>query len=55
MSTQHPFKEDRPEDLPVSAELWDAAQKYSGPGLMIAIYRAVKQLESEVIALRNDC
>jgi len=53
MSTQHPFHEDRPDDLPVSAEVWDAARKYSGIGLTTAIYRAIKQLETEIVALRS--
>lgn len=54
ISTQHPFHEDRPDDLPVSAGVWDAATKYNGIGLTTAIYKAIKQLEAEVIALRND-
>lgn len=53
MSTQHPFHEDRPDDLPVSAGVWDAAKKYNGIGLTTAIYQAIKQLEAEVIALRQ--
>lgn len=53
MSTQHPFHEDRPDDLPASAGVWDAATKYSGIGLTTALYQAIKQLEAEVIALRR--
>ncbi|WP_133259079.1 hypothetical protein [Mycolicibacterium sp. GF69] len=53
MNTQHPFHEDRPDDLPVSAGLWDAARKFLGVGLATAMYRAIKPLETELIALRR--
>ncbi|MCI4675617.1 MULTISPECIES: hypothetical protein [Mycobacteriaceae] len=54
MSTQHPFHEDRPDDLPITAEVWEAARKYVDIGLTTAIYRAIKQLEAEVVALRDS-
>jgi hypothetical protein len=53
MSTSHPFHDDRPDDLPVSAAVWDAATEYSGIGLTTALYQAIKQLETEVVALRR--
>jgi hypothetical protein len=53
MNPQHPFHDDRPHDLPISAEVWDAARRYSGIGLTTAIYHALKRLETELIALRS--
>jgi hypothetical protein len=52
MNPQHPFH-DRPDHLPISAEVWDAARRYSGIGLTTAIYQALKKLETDVIALRK--
>jgi hypothetical protein len=50
------FNDERPDHLPVSAGVWDQAQMYATGGSEIAaiLYRAIKQLETEVIALRND-
>jgi hypothetical protein len=52
---RHPFNEDRPDHLPVSAEVWDAAPQYSSGSTAMAavLYQAIKQLEAEVIALRD--
>lgn len=50
------FNEQRPDHLPISAGVWDDAQKYASgdSGIAAILYRAIKQLETEVIALRND-
>jgi hypothetical protein len=53
MNPQHPFHDDRPDHLPISAEIWDAARRYSGIGLTTAIYQALKKLETDLIALRK--
>jgi len=52
---QHPFNEQRPDHLPVSAEVWDAAPQYSSGGTAMArvLYQAIKQLEAEIIELRD--
>jgi hypothetical protein len=53
MNPQHPFPDDRPDRLPISAEVWDAARRCSGIGLTTAIYQALTKLETDVIALRK--
>jgi hypothetical protein len=49
------FNEERPDQLPISAEVWDQAQKYASgdSGIAAILYRAIRQLETEVIALRS--
>lgn len=49
------FNEERPDQLPISAEVWDQAQEYASgdSGIAAILYRAIKQLETEVIALRS--
>lgn len=53
MNTYHPFQEQRPDNLPIAAGVWDAARRFTGSGLTLAVYQAIKQLEAEVIALRT--
>ena len=38
----------RPEDLPISAEVWDVAQTYGkqSEAVVVALYEAVKKLEA---------
>ena len=45
----------RPEHLPISAAVWDVAQRFdpSGPTVAAAMYEALQRLEAEVIALRR--
>lgn len=50
----HPFHEDRPDGLPISAELWDARNRFSGVDLTLAVYQAIKKLEAEVVELRRQ-
>ncbi|MGE2714345.1 hypothetical protein ACQI4L_09825 [Mycolicibacterium litorale] len=51
----HGFQEARPEDLPGSAAIWDAAAKYgrNSEAVAAATYQAVKALESELVELRT--
>lgn len=45
---RHPFGDDRPDDLPLAAEIWDAAKVPSpvnSSPVVRALYEAVKQLE----------
>ena len=53
MNQQHPFHDDRPDHLPISAEVWDAARRYSGIGLSAAIYQALQKLVTDVLTLRK--
>ncbi|MDV3136742.1 hypothetical protein [Mycobacterium sp. 29Ha] len=55
MPRQH-LNEDRPNDLPIAAAFWDETQNYSSSHneTAAAMFRALKKLEAEVIALRND-
>jgi hypothetical protein len=52
---QHPFNEERPDHLPIAAGVWDIAPQYSSGNnaMAAALYRAIKQLETEVVALRG--
>lgn len=38
----------RPDDLPISAKVWDAAKTYGkdSQAVMVAMYEAIKQLEA---------
>lgn len=51
----HPFNEPRPDNLPISAEVWDGAPQYAsgGDAAIRILYQAIKKLEAEVIALRD--
>ncbi|MFA1705549.1 hypothetical protein ACDT10_21870 [Mycobacterium intracellulare] len=53
MQRQH-LNDERPDDLPIAAALWDETQMYSSASneTAAAIYRAIKKLEAEIIALR---
>ncbi|UXA04440.1 hypothetical protein KXD96_15550 [Mycobacterium sp. SMC-2] len=52
---KHPFHEERPDHLPVSAEVWDQARHWSGghDAMTRVLYQAIKKLETEIIALRG--
>lgn len=46
---------DRPDELPIAASVWDVSKSH-GPNaksLVPALYRAIVELETEVIALRE--
>ncbi|MEU9805604.1 hypothetical protein [Mycobacterium sp. NPDC050853] len=49
------FGAPRPDHLPISAEVWDMAQRYepTGPTVFVAMYEALQKLEAEVVALRD--
>lgn len=51
----HPFREPRPDDLPISAAAWDAAKRTGGDAgfLLPVLFAAIKQLEAEVAAIRD--
>ncbi|MCC9184376.1 hypothetical protein [Mycolicibacterium mageritense] len=55
MPRQH-FNDDRPDDLPIAAALWDETNRYSSASneTAAAIYRAIKKLEAEIVALRDQ-
>lgn len=49
------FKDARPDRLPLSASVWDIAQRYKGgPTVTEALYEALKELEAQVIALQRS-
>lgn len=50
------FKDARPDRLPLSASVWDIAQRYNkgGPTVTEALYEALKELEAQVIALQRS-
>lgn len=43
------FKDARPDRLPLSASVWDIAQRYNkgGPTVTEALYEALKELEAK--------
>lgn len=45
-----------PDRLPLSASVWDIAQRYNkgGPTVTEALYEALKELEAQVIALQRS-
>ncbi len=49
------YKSERPAGLPISAGVWDVAERYTVDGSMVAeaMFEAMKKLEAEVITLRN--
>lgn len=49
------FKSPRPDHLPLSAAVWDAADRFDkgGPTVAEALFDALAALETEVIALRR--
>lgn len=49
------FNDARPDRLPLSASVWDIAQRYDtgGPTVTEALYGALKELEAQVIALQR--
>ena len=49
------FREPRPTDLPISAAVWDTAQRFDkgGPTVTEALYEALRDLEAEVITLKR--
>ena len=49
------FKDATPDRLPLSASVWDIAQRYDkgGPTVTEALYEALKELEAQVIALQR--
>jgi hypothetical protein len=49
------FKDGRPDRLPLSASVWDTAQRYDkgGPTVIEALYEALKELEAQVVALQR--
>ncbi len=51
----HRLPGSRPDDLPIAAAIWDAGDKYGkeSQAVVTALYEAVKQLETELIALRT--
>jgi hypothetical protein len=51
----HRLKGARPDNLPLSAQLWDVADKYGkdSRALVEALYEAFKELETEVVGLRG--
>jgi hypothetical protein len=52
----HRLKGARPDDLPLSAAVWDAADRYGNDSKAVvqALYEALKQLESDSIASRPE-
>ncbi|CNG40971.1 hypothetical protein [Mycobacterium tuberculosis] len=50
------FEDARPDRLPLSASVWDIAQRYNkgGPTVTEALYEALKELEAQVIALQRS-
>lgn len=49
------FKDARPDRLPISASVWDVAQRYdpSGPTVGAAMFEALQKLEADVIKLKR--
>lgn len=49
------FKSERPAALPISAGVWDVAERYTVDGPMVAeaMFEAMKKLEAEVARLRR--
>ena len=45
----------RPSDLPISAEVWDAAKAYGkdSAAVVVALYEAVKSLEAERLGVQR--
>lgn len=43
-----------PDDLPISAEVWDAAKTYGkdSAAVVVALYEAVKRLEAEQLGVQ---
>jgi hypothetical protein len=52
----HPLGEPRPDNLPISAEVWDAAknQRHDQRTMARILYQAIKQLETEVTTLKEQ-
>lgn len=50
------FRSERPDQLPISASVWDVATRFDtgGPTVTEALYEAVKKLETEIVALRSQ-
>lgn len=46
------FKDARPDRLPLSASVWDIAQRYNKGGPTVT--EALKELEAQVIALQRS-
>lgn len=49
------YQEPRPDNLPLTAAIWDASHRYGrdSQAVAISVYAAIKRLEAEVIALRT--
>jgi hypothetical protein len=49
------LNEDRPDHLPIAAAVWDETKGYTSATseTAVALYQAIKKLETEVIALRD--
>jgi hypothetical protein len=49
------YRAPRPDRLPISASVWDVAQRYDpiGPTVGAAMFEALQQLEADVIKLQR--